>query len=207
MNENTNTVFAPTESEQHTMQEEGRRSSMLFGIAAGVVLLGIGLLAIFTPMAVGITLAYMITAGLGVYGIAQIAAWAKTSAEQRSRSALVSGIFLTGCSLLSLWTSFQTRFGFVGLIAGLSVAVAFFTVLQGISQFFIFSEMRQAGTEGAGWMLAGGVLNAVLGLLILTNPLVSWFAISTVWGIYLSVSGVALLAESFSGHRGRRGNA
>lgn len=207
MNENTNTAFAPTEAEQHTMQEEGRRSSMLFGIAAGVVLLGIGLLAIFTPMAVGITLAYMITAGLGVYGIAQIAAWAKTSAEQRSSAALVSGIFLTGCSLLSLWTSFQTRFGFVGLIAGLSVAVAFFTVLQGISQFFIFSEMRQAGTEGAGWMLAGGVLNAVLGLLILTNPLVSWFAISTVWGIYLSVSGVALLAESFSGHRGRRGNA
>ena len=79
--------------------------------------------------------------------------------------------------------------------------------IQGISQFFLFSEMREAGTEGAGWVLAGGVLNAFLGIVILTNPLVSWFAISTVWGIYFSVSGIALVAESLSGHRGRRGDA
>lgn len=207
MNENTNTAFVPTEAEQKRMQEEGRKSSMLFGIAAGAVMLVIGLPAVFSPLAVGITLACMVTAGLGVYGITQIAAWAKTPAEQRGSAAVVSGMFLTGFSLLTLWASFQTRFGFAGLIAGLSVAVAFFTVLQGISQFFLFSEMREAGTEGAGWVLAGGVLNAFLGIVILTNPLVSWFAISTVWGIYFSVSGIALAAESLSGHRGRRGDA
>ena len=207
MNENSNTAFVPTEAEQKRMQEEGRKSSMLFGIAAGAVMLVIGLLAVFSPLAVGITLACMVTAGLGVYGITQIAAWAKTPAEQRGSAAVVSGMFLTGFSLLTLWASFQTRFGFAGLIAGLSVAVAFFTVLQGISQFFLFSEMREAGTEGAGWVLAGGVLNAYLGIVILTNPLVSWFAISTVWGIYLSVSGTALVGESLSGHRGRRGDA
>lgn len=207
MNENTNTAFVPTEAEQKRMQEEGRKSSMLFGIAAGAVMLVIGLPAVFSPLAVGVTLAYMVTAGLGVYGITQIAAWAKTPAEQRGSAVVVSGMFLTGFSLLTLWASFQTRFSFAGLIAGLSVAVAFFTVLQGISQFFLFSEMREAGTEGAGWVLAGGVLNAFLGIVILTNPLVSWFAISTVWGIYLSVSGIALVAESLSGHRGRRGDA
>ena len=207
MNENTNTAFVPTGAEQKRMQEEGRKSSMLFGIAAGAVMLVIGLPAVFSPLAVGITLACMVTAGLGVYGITQIAAWAKTPAEQRGSAAVVSGMFLTGFSLLTLWASFQTRFGFAGLIAGLSVAVAFFTVLQGISQFFLFSEMREAGTEGAGWVLAGGVLNAFLGIVILTNPLVSWFAISTVWGIYFSVSGIALVAESLSAHPGRRGAA
>ena len=87
MNENTNTAFVPTEAEQKRMQEEGRKSSMLFGIAAGAVMLVIGLLAVFSPLAVGITLACMVTAGLGVYGITQIAAWAKTPAEQRGSAA------------------------------------------------------------------------------------------------------------------------
>lgn len=118
MNENTNTAFVPTGAEQKRMQEEGRKSSMLFGIAAGAVMLVIGLPAVFSPLAVGITLACMVTAGLGVYGITQIAAWAKTPAEQRGSAAVVSGMFLTGFSLLTLWASFQTRFGFAGLIAG-----------------------------------------------------------------------------------------
>ena len=56
-------------------------------------------------------------------------------------------------------------------------------------------------------VLTSGILNVILGIVLLTNPLASWFALSAVWGIYLSVSGLALLVESISGRRGVRGDA
>ena len=38
-----------------------------------------------------------------------------------------------------------------------------------------------------------------LSMVILANPVVSWFTLASVWGIYLTVSGIALFAESLSG--------
>ena len=147
------------------------------------------------------SLAYFITAGLGLYGAAQIVVWAKTPRERRSTDLLVNGVLTAGLSLLALWASFQTQFGFVGIVTALSAAAAFLTLLHGVSQFFAFSRLRSEGAEGAGWVLAAGVLNALLAIIILSNPLMSWFAISTVWGIYLGALGVALTAEAVAESR------
>ena len=62
--------------------------------------------------------------------------------------------------------------------------------------------MRRTATQGSGWVFASGLLNALLSTTLLLNPFAGWFVISTAWGIYLGVSGVALLVESLSGHRG-----
>lgn len=51
-------------------------------------------------------------------------------------------------------------------------------------------------------MLAAGILNILAGNLIVLQPLAGWLAVSTVWGIYLMISGLALAAESLSDHRG-----
>lgn len=185
------------------LREENRRGILFRGLAAGGILMALGLLAVLSPLVSGVALAYLITAGLGVFGAAQIVAWARTPAEERSVDLAVNGILLAGFSLFTLWASFQTRFGFAGMIGGLSVAAAFLTLLRGINQFFAFSQMRREAAEGAGWMLATGVLNTLLAMLILSNPLMSWFALSTVWGIYLGASGVALAAEAFAESRER----
>ncbi len=177
------------------------RGALARGLAAGIPLIAIGLLAVFSPLAAGLSLAYFITAGLGLYGAAQIVVWAKTPRERRSTDLLVNGVLTAGLSLLALWASFQTQFGFVGIVTALSAAAAFLTLLHGVSQFFAFSRLRSEGAEGAGWVLAAGVLNALLAIIILSNPLMSWFAISTVWGIYLGALGVALTAEAVAESR------
>lgn len=198
MNETTRTVSVQPDP---AVREQSRRASLFWGLAAGGAMMAFGLLALFSPLASGVALAYLITAGLGVFGAAQIAAWVKTPPEARSTDLMVNGILLTGFSLFTLWASFQTSFGLAGMIGGLSVAAAFLTLLQGINQFFAFSQMRREGASGAGWMLTAGVLNALLAMVILSNPLMSWFALSTVWGIYLGASGVALAAETVAGSR------
>ena len=131
-----------------------RKTGVATGVIAGALMVGIGLIAALAPGFAGLSLAYLVTAGIGVYGAAQLA--------------------------------------------------AVFSFLLGITQFFSFGELREHQAKGAGWVLAGGVLNALLGIALLTNPIAGWMALSTAWGLYLGVSGAAVIAESLSGRKGRR---
>lgn len=47
------------------------------GLLVGAALVGVGLVSILAPGAAGISLATLLTGGLGVYGIAQIIAFAR----------------------------------------------------------------------------------------------------------------------------------
>ena len=187
-------------------RETTQKSGIAGGVLIGTLMMGFGLLAAFAPVATGLSLAYVITAGLGIYGATQLAAWVRAGRQRRNGWTLGSGILLTGFSLFTLWSALQTSYGTAAMISVLATVAAFFTVLMGIGQFFTFDELRTHGTEGAGWVLTSGLLNVLLGIVLLTNPIAGWFALSAVWGIYLSVSGLALLVESISGRRGVRGD-
>lgn len=187
-------------------RETTQKSGIAGGVLIGTLMMGFGLLAAFAPVATGLSLACVITAGLGIYGATQLAAWVRAGRQRRNGWTLGSGILLTGFSLFTLWSALQTSYGTAAMISVLATVAAFFTVLMGIGQFFTFDELRTHGTEGAGWVLTSGILNVLLGIVLLTNPIAGWFALSAVWGIYLSVSGLALLVESISGRRGVRGD-
>ena len=202
-----NQTYETTVPAQEHAEETPRKTGVASGVLIGTLMIGFGLLAAFAPVATGLSLAYVITAGLGVYGATQLVSLVRAVKERRSGWALANGILLTGFSLFTLWSAVQTTYGTVAMISVLATVVALFTVLSGIGQFFTFAELREHGTEGAGWVLTSGILNVILGIVLLTNPLASWFALSAVWGIYLSVSGLALLVESISGRRGVRGDA
>lgn len=171
-------------------------------MAVGALLAGLGSAALFAPMLLGWSLAAILMVSFALYGGAQLAAYWETEPDRRSPWTLLGGLALMGFAGFALWTAFATPYGGAALIATLASAVAFFTVVQGISQVITFSEMRRRGTPGAGWVLAGGLLNLAAGNLIVLQPLAGWLAVSTVWGIYLMLSGLALAAESLSDHRG-----
>lgn len=187
--------------------QAARKRILNGGVAAGVLLTGLGAAAVFAPLVLGWSLAVLLMAGFVLSGAAQLLAFLDTPREQRSLWPLISGLAMAAFAGFSLWTAFASPAGSLGLIAGLGTVVAFFTVVQGIFQIITFDEMRSAGIPGAGWVLAAGILNAVVGNLIVLQPIAGWVGISTVWGIYLMVSGVALAADSLSGHRGRRVSA
>ena len=54
--------------------------------------MGVGLFSILAPGAAGISLATLLTGGLGVYGIAQIIAFARLPREQGSGWTLANGV-------------------------------------------------------------------------------------------------------------------
>lgn len=169
------------------------------GIVASIVLAVLGLLTFFTPISVGMGMAYLLTAGLMVYGISQTVAFFRAPKEARSGWTLVNGIMLLLFSGFTLWSGLSGVYGTLQMIASLSYVAGFLTIAAGISQISTFFALQRA--SGSGWIMASGILNLLLSLVILANPVVSWFTLTSVWGIYLTVSGIALFAESLSGRR------
>lgn len=169
------------------------------GIVASIVLAVLGLLTFFTPISVGVGMAYLLTAGLMVYGISQTVAFFRAPKEARSGWSLVNGIMLLLFSGFTLWSGLSGVYGTLQMIASLSYVAGFLTIAAGISQISTFFALQRA--SGSGWIMASGILNLLLSLVILANPVASWFTLTSVWGIYLTVSGIALFAESLSGHR------
>ena len=169
------------------------------GIVTSIVLAVLGLLTFFTPISVGVGMAYLLTAGLMVYGISQTVAFFRAPKEARSGWSLVNGIMLLLFSGFTLWSGLSGVYGTLQMIASLSYVAGFLTIAAGISQISTFFALQRA--SGSGWIMASGILNLLLSLVILANPVASWFTLTSVWGIYLTVSGIALFAESLSGHR------
>lgn len=169
------------------------------GIVASIVLAVLGLLTFFTPISVGVGMAYLLTAGLMVYGISQTVAFFRAPKEARSGWSLVNGIMLLLFSGFTLWSGLSGVYGTLQMIASLSYVAGFLTIAAGISQISTFFALQKS--SGSGWIMASGILNLLLSLVILANPVVSWFTLTSVWGIYLTVSGIALFAESLSGRR------
>ena len=169
------------------------------GIVASIVLAVLGLLTFFTPISVGVGMAYLLTAGLMVYGISQTVAFFRAPKKARSGWSLVNGIMLLLFSGFTLWSGLSGVYGTLQMIASLSYVAGFLTIAAGISQISTFFALQRA--SGSGWIMASGILNLLLSLVILANPVVSWFTLTSVWGIYLTVSGIALFAESLSGRR------
>ena len=169
------------------------------GIVASIVLAVLGLLTFFTPISVGVGMAYLLTAGLMVYGISQTVAFFRAPKEARSGWTLVNGIMLLLFSGFTLWSGLSGVYGTLQMIASLSYVAGFLTIAAGISQISTFFALQRA--SGSGWIMASGIFNLLLSLVILANPVVSWFTLTSVWGIYLTGSGIALFAESLSGHR------
>ena len=174
------------------------------GLLVGAALVGVGLVSILAPGAAGISLATLLTGGLGVYGIAQIIAFARLPWDKRSGWTLANGIAMTLLSVVTLWMALTTPLGMGSMIASLASVAAFFGLLAGVGQLFQYTTLRRTKSPGAGWVLASGIVNLLVGLVVMAAPVAGWFALSTLWGTFLAGSGVAVLAESCSGHRGLR---
>ncbi len=172
------------------------------GIIISIIMVALGLFAFIDPFSLGVGLAYVVTIGLGIYGVSNIVTYFKTEPDSRNGWTLANGIILTVLAVLMLWTALGKDYGSIQMLSTLSFAIGFFTLIAGIDQIQAFNVLRKAEVPGSGLMLASGIMNLFLTLLILINPLFGWFGLSVIWGLYLTVSGIIIFAESCTGKRG-----
>ncbi len=169
------------------------------GIIIAVCMIVIGMLIFAAPLIVGLGIGYLVTIGFIVYGIFQIIAYVRTHADYRNGWTIANGIIFTLLGTLILVQALGTPLGNLNMLSTFSFIIGFFALFGGITQLSSYGAFKKAGEPGAGWILASGIINLILGILIICAPIAGWFTIEWIFAIYLIVGGIALFAEACSG--------
>lgn len=161
-------------------------------LITALILVALGLSALIFPEVIGTGLAFFITAGLFLYGLSQSLLFFQASKEMRSGWTLANGLLLLVFSWITMFSAFMGELGLLQMISAISFLMGLLTASIGLSQI---STAITAGSQlpDRGWIFLGGGLNLLLSLFMCINPVVSWFALTTAWGIYLIAAAIALL--------------
>ena len=152
----------------------------------GVFLVVAGFLALLAPLGAGLSLTIMIGALLLVSGAAQLLLVFRAGS-------IGQGLMLALFAVLSLVAGGYMMSQPVAALATLTLFLAAYFVAGGVVQ--TLAALAARPEPGWGWLLFGGVVSLVLGVMIWRQfPLSGIWAVGTLVGIQLLLSGWTLIA-------------
>lgn len=166
----------------------------------GIMLVALGGYALLTP---GVTLVAYTTV-LAVFAVldgviavvAGAVGWAESRwwAIARGVVGIVAGLFVMAHPAL------------VGVIAVtlLVALLAVQAIIGGVAEIVAAIRERDA-IEGEWWLVLGGVLSVLLGVILLARPVLAGAALIQVLGVFAVIAGVALIVAAFRLRRFGRG--
>ena len=164
------------------------RKAAGWSIAISALLIVAGILAILMPLeagiAVNIFVAWMLIFAAGLHFVF---AWVT-----RGSGGVLLKILL---GILYLVTAVYLLDHPARGLRTLTLALAFYLVIEGVLEIILFFQHRKSG--GAGWYLVDGIVTLILGLLVWkTWPSSAEWVIGTLVGISLMFSGISRLMFS-----------
>ena len=199
MKQEHNQLYTILDAEYQVIDETecANRSAQSGGVFAALGLAALGVATLFFPVAAGAGFAFVITTGIFLFGLSQIILFFQETGGQRSGWSLANGILLLVAAGLNLGGALFGEVGIVQMIAYVSYAVGFLTMSVGLNQL-TGALAEKKGTSGRRWALLSGGMNLLLSVFMFVNPVISWLAWTTVWGIYLLTASIALLVTLWS---------
>jgi uncharacterized membrane protein HdeD (DUF308 family) len=161
--------------------------------AISVLMILAGVLAIVAPLMAGIAVTALLSWLLIFSGVLHLSlAWRGDHA-----SAIVWEVLI---GVLYGAIGFYVLMNPVTGLAGLTVAVAVYLLLEGILEFVLSFQLRPA--RGSGWLLVDGVITLILAAMIWSTwPSSAAWAIGTLIGISMLFSGITRLIFTHAGRR------
>jgi uncharacterized membrane protein HdeD (DUF308 family) len=162
-------------------------------IGWGVVMILLGIAAMLLPLATGIGVSVAFGWIIVLSGIAYIAsAFAARGAGSFLWRLLIGIVYVLGGFFLAFHPGLA--------LESLTLAMALMFFFEGIMEIVVFFQFRALG--GSGWVLADGIVTLFLAYLIWRPwPGSSVWAIGTILGVNLIVSGITRLMYSMSARR------
>ena len=202
MKQEHNQLYTILDAEYQVIDETecANRSVQSGGVFTALGLAALGIATLFFPVAAGAGFAFVITTGIFLFGLSQIVLFFRESGGQRNGWSLANGILLLVAAGLNLGGVLFGKIGIVQMIAYVSFSMGFLTMSVGLNQL-TGALAEKKGTPGRRWALLSGGLNLLLSVFMFVNPVISWFAWTTVWGIYLLAASIALLVTLWSAKR------
>jgi uncharacterized membrane protein HdeD (DUF308 family) len=165
------------------------------GISIGwsVVMIILGFLAIVLPLATGIVISALVAWLIVLSGIACLAsAFAGRNAKAFIWRMLIGIVYIAGGG----WLAFHTKIA----LESLTIVLAVIFFLEAALEIARFFQLR--AFPGSGWILFDSIVTLLLAVLIaLPWPSSSAWAIGTILGINLIMTGFTLLMYSLAARR------
>ncbi len=174
------------------------RGNKIAGIIVAILMIIFGILFLVKPLITDVIAMYIATAGFIIFGVFQIVAYFRTPSDIRNGWTLANGIIFVVLGVILLASDAAS------MLVTFTFLLGFLALFNGITQVTSYAAFKKSGAEGSGWVLASGIINIILGIFFLISPFAAAWAIAYVLGIYLIVGGVALFAESASGHHAHK---
>jgi uncharacterized membrane protein HdeD (DUF308 family) len=146
-------------------------------LALGVVSVVVGFLLVLDLFAAVTTLALLVALGLVVTGIGEL----MTAGRYRSVLGIVAGVVLVvGGVLAAVWPDIT--------LWALAVVVGIDLIVSGVARIMGALELR---VEGWGWLLFGGILSLVAGVLALVWPGATVLVLGILLGLRILLFGLS----------------
>jgi uncharacterized membrane protein HdeD (DUF308 family) len=146
-------------------------------LALGVVSVVVGFLLVVDLFAAVTTLALLVALGLVVSGIGEL----MTAGRYRSVLGIVAGVVLVvGGVLAAVWPDIT--------LWVLAVVVGIDLIVSGVARIMGAVQLR---VEGWGWLLFGGIVSLVVGVLALVWPGATVLVLGILLGLRILLFGVA----------------
>jgi len=166
--------------EKSFMAEVKRNSGLV--IATGAIILLVGLLAMGSPLVVGLSLAMMVGIMLIIGGIGQLIFAVKTGQGILTVILGVLTVFIGGYMVSNPGVA----------LASLTLFLAAYLIISGIFEALLAIQVRPV--KGWGWAMFSGIISVLLGMMIWNQfPLSGAWAIGIIIGVRLLFSGMTLL--------------
>jgi uncharacterized membrane protein HdeD (DUF308 family) len=152
----------------------------------GIIMLVLGLLLIFNPVATVLVIAIFIGASWFVSGVTDLVGliWDRSNLIWK----VISGV-------IGIWA------GLVVLsqpLMGAAVLATVYVLILGITGIIFGGVQLYHGVKGAGWgAIVLGIANIIIGFLLTLNPLSGAIVLPFVFGIFAIAGGIAAIVAAF----------
>lgn len=163
----------------------------------GILMLLFGIIALVSPGIALLTLVYLFGFYAVLDGLSAITIGIRSRGEPHWGWTIVQGVVSVLAGVIALvWPG-------VTALALLYV-VAFWAIVLGIGEIGGAFASRSCGTQAWGWALTTGVLNVVLGIVLLAWPASGILALVWLVGIFTLAGGLTLILLAFRVRQGQR---
>jgi uncharacterized membrane protein HdeD (DUF308 family) len=166
-------------------------------LAEGIVLLILGLLAVLLPWATSLATTLIAGALLLLSGIVGLIATFRTRNVPGFAWSLLSAVLGVGTGMLLIIWPMQGGLAMGAFFLTLLLLTAFL-LAEGVFSIFYALEHRKGLSGRWGWLLASGLIDISLGVLLITDTLDVTWALTLILALSLGVGGLALLTMSLA---------
>jgi uncharacterized membrane protein HdeD (DUF308 family) len=161
----------------------------------GLVMLSLGVLAIALPVAATIAVDIFVGWLFVICGVVGLAAILSTRNIPAFAWSLVTAALLVAMGILLIWRPVEGAYS-------LTVLLTVLFLVEGIFQIATSIAYRDVVRESWGWMLASGIADLVLVVIIgLGWPMTANWVLGLLVGVNLLTSGFALMMVAIAGRR------